>query len=308
MTADMSDFRRSRWFTLVWLVPLVLVVFVAGVFLARLMRDTPALQSFLADYPGGSTLPEFAPFGFPAWLAWQHGLNAFCLLFIIRSGILGRTTRRPSAYWTRNNRGLIRTKNPPTRISIDLWLHITMDTLWVLNGVVFYVLIFSTGQWTRIIPTSWDVFPNAFSAALQYASLVWPTENDWANYNALQLLTYFGVVVVLAPLALITGFRMSPSWSRGLKKLDKVYPIEVARFMHFPIMVIFVAFTVMHVTLVLATGALRNLNHMYAVRDDQSWVGFWVFAGSLALMTTAWIAVGPLVQRSIASLTGSVSR
>ena len=34
--------------------------------------------------------------------------------------------------------------------------------------------------------------------------------------------------------------------------------------MHFPVMLYFVAFTVVHVALVFATGALRNLNHMYA--------------------------------------------
>ena len=64
------------------------------------------------------------------------------------------------------------------------------------------MVLFVTGQWMRIVPTSWDVFPNAVSAALQYVSLDWPTENGWVNYNALQLLAYFTTVFIAAPLAI----------------------------------------------------------------------------------------------------------
>ena len=145
--------------------------------------------------------------------------------------------------------------------------------------MVFAVLLFATGQWMRIVPTSWDVFPNALSAALQYASLNWPTENGWVNYNALQLLTYFITVFIAAPLAFITGLRMSSAWPKKAAGLNKAFPIEWARAVHFPVMIYFVAFIVVHVFLVLATGALRNLNHMYAVTDDDGWLGFWFFAG-----------------------------
>jgi len=46
-------------------------------------------------------------------------------------------------------------------------------------------------------------------------------------------------------------------------------------------MVYFVAFTLVHVTLVLATGALRNLNHMYGGSSDENWIGFgiWLVVG-----------------------------
>lgn len=260
------------------------------------------------QYPGESTLPADAPVGFPAWLAWQHFLSSFFLLLIIRTGWNVRTNRRPAAYWTRRNTGLLRTKNPPLRISLDLWLHLSLDALWVLNGLVFYVLIFSTGQWTRIVPVHWDVFPNALSAALQYASLNWPTENGWVNYNALQLLAYFSVVFIASPLALITGLRLSGAWPRNTTRLNALYPLRVARAVHLPVMYFFVAFIVVHVTLVLSTGALRNLNHMYAVRNDESWVGFWFFAASVVVMVVAWVLMRPVVLRPIAALTGSVSR
>lgn len=300
--------RKSRWFRLVWIVPAALVLLVAVVLVAKGLRTLPAVRSFMSEFPGASEVPAGSPVGFPAWLAWQHFLNSFFVLLIIRSGWEIRTTVRPAAQWTRNNRGLIRTKNPPSKISLTLWFHLSLDVLWVINGIVFFVLIFSTGQWMRLIPLNWDVFPNALSTGLQYASLNWPTEGGWTNYNSLQLLIYFVTVFIAAPLAVITGLRMSGAWPKNATKLNRAYPVELARAIHFPVMLYFVLFIIVHVTLVLATGALRNLNHMYGGSDNESWVGFWIFAVSLVVMVAAWIAARPLILRSIAALTGSVTR
>jgi thiosulfate reductase cytochrome b subunit len=71
--------------------------------------------------------------------------------------------------------------------------------------VVFYVLLFSTDQWKRLVPTSWEVFPNAISTALQYLSLDLPQNEGFATYNALQLIAYFITVFIAAPVALVTG-------------------------------------------------------------------------------------------------------
>ncbi|XAS66240.1 cytochrome b/b6 domain-containing protein [Micrococcaceae bacterium Sec5.7] len=299
---------KSKWAKLYWAVPAVLMALLLVVLLAKWITGLSGVSSFMADYPGHSELPAGAPVGFPAWLGWQHFLNGFFLLLIIRTGWQVRTTTRPSGHWTRNNKGLIKTKTPPTKITLELWFHLTLDALWILNGVVFAILLFATGQWVRIIPTSWDVFPNAISAGLQYASLNWPTENGWVNYNALQLLTYFATVYVAAPLAFVTGLRMSSAWPKKAATLNRLYPVEAARAVHFPVMIYFVAFIVVHVFLVLATGALRNLNHMYGGSDDISWVGFWIFAASIAVMVAAWFLARPLFLRPVASLMGKVSR
>jgi thiosulfate reductase cytochrome b subunit len=300
--------ERGPWFKLFWIVPIVLVGVAIIVLLANLYRGSTAGIDFLKTYPGRSALPASAPIGFPEWLEWQHFLSAFFILLIVRTGIQIRTTRRPPAFWTRNNNGLIKTKGQPVRIGLSLWFHLSIDILWIVNGAVFYVLLFVTGQWVRIIPVHWDVFPNAISAGIQYASLNWPTEDGWSNYNALQLITYFITVFIAAPLAIITGVRMVPGLALRFKPIDRIYPVALARRVHYPVMIYFVAFTAVHVTLVLATGALRNLNHMYAGRDDQNWIGFGIFAGSVLVMVAAWIAVRPTILATIASLTGSVRR
>lgn len=136
-----------------------------------------------------------------------------------------------------------RTRNSPQKISLTQWFHLALEGLWLLNGAVFLVLLFATGQWKRIIPTNWDVVPHAISTAIQYLSSTWPTDNGWVNCNSLQLLSYFLVVFVASPLAAMTGLRMSPVWPRNAGWLSRLCPIEFARALYFPVMLFFVLFS-----------------------------------------------------------------
>jgi thiosulfate reductase cytochrome b subunit len=300
---------RWDWRWLILLLPAAAVVVTMAVLFARGLRELPQVQEWIVAYPGTTPLPEVAPVGIPAWLAWTHFLNAFFIVLIIKSGWAVRTVQRPSAFWTR--KVLVRRGTQPKRLSLDLWMHLSVDALWIANGLTYVALLLITGQWMRIVPTSWEFVPNTISAALQYVSMDWPTEDGWVNYNSLQVLAYFVTVFIAAPLAFITGLRMSPIWpqsGRLADRLNRAYPIEWARRVHFPVMLYFVLFLIVHVTLVLATGAVRNLNHMYAARDEISWLGVALFAGSLALMVAAVLASRPVLLRPIAALTGKVSR
>lgn len=107
------------------------------------------------------------------------------------------------------------------RHSFDLtrrW-HLSVDAVWLLNGVVFHVLLFATGRWQRLVPTGWTVFPDALSTLVQYLSLNWPADHAWVAYNGLQLIAYFITVFIAAPLALITGLGMSPALSTRFKRI-----------------------------------------------------------------------------------------
>ena len=293
-----------RWIPLLWLLPIGLVMLVAAVLVAQWMRTLPDIQAFLAEFPGETAIPVGTPVGFPWWLSWQHALNAFFLLLIVRTGWQIGSGRRPPAFWTRRNDGLIRTKNPPRRLSIHVWFHLVLDTLWVLNGVLYWVLLFASGQWLRLVPLSWDVVPHALSVGIQYLSLDWPTHDGWIHYNALQLLMYGFTVFIAAPLALFTGLRLSSIWPPRLGWV----PEKPVRTLHVFVMLYFVAFTIVHVGLVLATGTLRNLNHMYAGRDDESWIGLVVFAVSLAVMIAGWVVARPAILARLAALGGTVRR
>ncbi|MCS5498234.1 cytochrome b/b6 domain-containing protein [Cnuibacter physcomitrellae] len=285
----------------------IIAVVAAVVLGVRALLATPALQDFLASYPGEAPLPDGAPVGLPAWLGWQHFFNVFLMVLIIRSGLQVRHQERPPLFWS--PRG-----NASRKISITLWFHQSLDILWLANGAVFVVLLVVTGQWMRVVPTSWEVLPNALSAALQYASLDWPTENGWVNYNSLQVLAYFATIFLAAPLAALSGVRMSGIWPSGAARLNRIYPVEVARAIHFPVMLYFVGFIIVHVTLVFATGALRNLNHMYAAQGStdpaalsDNWTGFWLFVASTAVIVAGWFAARPFVLAGIARAFGRVS-
>lgn len=272
----------------------------AGIALVRALLSMTFMQDFLAAFPGEYHLPEGSQPGFPAWIGWQHFFNMFLMILIIRSGLQVRTEKRPTMFWAPR-------RNPKGKISLALWFHQSLDILWLVNGVIFVVLLFVSGHWVRIVPTSWEVFPNALSAVLQYISFDWPTENGWVNYNSVQQLAYFTTVFIAAPLAAITGFRMSSLWPKKAERLSKMYPVEWARALHFPIMLYFIAFIFVHVMLVVLTGFLRNLNHMYASQDAVTWTGFWVFAASVVVIIGAWVAARPLVLAPIAKTFGNVS-
>ncbi|MBT2554162.1 cytochrome b/b6 domain-containing protein [Arthrobacter sp. ISL-5] len=287
----------------------LIVAAVTLVLLSRWLRSLPEVQSFLLTFPGNPTLPESAPTGLPAWMGWQHFLNMFFLVLIVRTGLQVRHEKKAPASFTPKEGSFFSPKgSTPKKVSLTQWLHQSLDVLWVLNGLIFIVLLFVTSQWMKIVPTNLDVIPNALSAALQYASLDWPHENGWLYYNALQMLAYFTTVFLAAPLAILSGMRFSTWWPDKNGRLSKIYPVEIARKVHYPVMLYFVAFTVVHVFLVFFTGALRNLNHMYTSRDVVDWVGLGVFILSLVVTAAAWILTKPLFTRPLAERFGTLSK
>src|SRR5699024_579113 len=64
------------------------------VLVARWARGLEPVADFVERYPGAAPLPSTAPVGLPAWLAWQHFLNAFFLVLLVRTGWRIRTITR----------------------------------------------------------------------------------------------------------------------------------------------------------------------------------------------------------------------
>ncbi|MEZ7715828.1 cytochrome b/b6 domain-containing protein [Micrococcus luteus] len=288
----------------------VVVLALLAVLAGRWLRSLDPVADFIATYDGHPVLPEGTPEGMPWWMGWQHFLNMFLMVLIIRTGLQIRHETRPPANFTPTKDGLFSARgNTPKKFSLTIWMHQALDALWLLNGVIFVVLLIVTGHWARIVPTDPHVFQHALSAGIQYLSLDWPTENGWVHYNALQMLSYALVVFVAAPLAALTGWRMSSWFPTEAKGLNKAFPMEVARKVHFPVMVFFVAFIVVHVFLVAFTGLLTNLNHMYTSRGGatDAW-GLVVFLVSVAVTAAAWFFLKPAFTAPVASRFGTVGR
>lgn len=312
-----------RWANLIWTIPATVVLLVILVGVAMALRQVPAVQEFITAYPGAT--PRDEPQGFPWWLRWQHFLNIVFLLPIMRSGLqilagrprlFWRVGQRAGDEWLRMNSEVAKgARVSPREDAVSLpsqlgipgtrrssasarWWHLSFNLLWLLNGLIFYILLFATGQWVRTVPTSFDVVPQAVSAALQYASLDFPEQNSFVAYNGLQLLTYFITVFIAAPLAIATGLLQSPRIGRALGTAkSKLFNPEAARSVHFLVLGWFIVFTIVHVVLVLITGAAANLNHITIGAANASPAGIVLFAIGVVVLAVLWAVASPVTKK-----------
>jgi DMSO/TMAO reductase YedYZ molybdopterin-dependent catalytic subunit/thiosulfate reductase cytochrome b subunit len=313
-----------RWISTLWAIPIGAVVLVLLVALAQSLRELSGVQAFIKDYPGIAQAAPSVDSGFPWWLQLQHFLNMLFMMFIIRAGIQ-ILADHPRLYWKRDctpgtdwfrfqkavPTGRVWTSKddsvtlpgwlgiPGIRHSIGLarWWHFSINLLWTTNGVLFYVLLFTTGQWLRLVPLTWDVFPSALSTAIQYASLNFPVDHSWTRYNGLQQLSYFITVFVAAPVSIATGLMQSPAISNRLGMLGTVLNRQAARSIHFISFCWFVLFILAHGIMVFVTGLRENTNHMFAGVENNSWTGFPLFVVAMLVVGLAWWIASPFTIR-----------
>lgn len=158
----------------------------------------------------------------------------------------------------------------------------------------------------RLIPTDPATPMRLASTVLQYATLDWPAHDGWVHCNALQMTAYAGMVFVLAPLAALTGFRMSSWWPTEHTRLNRAFPMELARWVHFPVMALYVLFIVVHVTLTLLSGVLHNINTMFLARGAADAWGLVAFRGACAVTAAAWVLLKPAIVSPVAERFGRV--
>ena len=243
--------------------------------------------------------------GFPAWLRFAHFANFLLMMLIIRSGLsilwdhprlYGNVHCTPDTEWIRFTPEKVPTDRlytanddqrylspwlglPGYRHTIGMarhW-HFLCDLLWIVTGLTYIVLLFVSGHWARLLPTSWHLFPEAWATFVHYATFHLPPEPDgFYRYNALQQIAYFAVPFVMAPLSILTGIAMSPAFDNRFKWYPKLFGgRQSARSLHFLLLVGYIGFIVIHVGLVVGTGVVHNMNHIVRGMDDANPLG-WV--------------------------------
>ena len=117
----------------------------------------------------------------------------------------------------------------------------------------------ATSSWC---PTSASILPDAGSCIVQYSALHLPPEpGGYFRFDAIQQLSYFGVVFLLGPLAILSGLAMSPALDNRFRFYQRIFGNrQAARTLHFLIMCAFVLFYAVHMTMVAATGFAKNLD------------------------------------------------
>jgi DMSO/TMAO reductase YedYZ molybdopterin-dependent catalytic subunit/thiosulfate reductase cytochrome b subunit len=250
--------------------------------------------------------------GFPGWVRITHYVNLLFMVLLARSG-LQILMDHPRLYWNVHcTPGTEWIRFTPVQVPLDRlytakddaryltpWIglpggwhtlglarhwHFLSVLFWVANGAIYVTLLFATSHWRRIVPTSWQIVPDAWSVFAHYATFHLPPEpNGFFQYNALQQLSYFGVVFILAPLSILTGPSMSPalvnrfSWYRRLPGNR-----QVGRSLHFLVLCAYIVFVILHVTMVFVTGFARNMNHIVIGTD--SLLNFGMYIGLLGLV------------------------
>jgi DMSO/TMAO reductase YedYZ molybdopterin-dependent catalytic subunit len=228
---------------------------------------------------------------FPLWLRAQHLLNFVLMGMLIRSGI-EMLSSLPRLWWRKDcapgtewlkftSRELPKEEGVYTSLMDEKSVHPLLSLpgreniglgrhwhglsvmFWVLNGVVYVGLLFATGLWRRIVPTSWDVFPEAWESLLMYLSLEVPDISHFSPYDSLQMLGYTFVIFVLAPFQMLTGIAMSPAIRSRFPWYVKMWGgHQGARSLHFIGLVLFSGFIVMHVSLVFLVHRENNVVNM----------------------------------------------
>ncbi len=222
---------------------------------------------------------------FPLWLRTTHFLNLLFLSLLVRSG-LEILSAHPKLYWnddctpgsewlrlTRKRlpeHGLWTSRDEeasfsswialPGRSNLGLgrhW-HVLADAGWLLTGLLYVAMLSVTTQWHRLMPTSWSVVPGAWHVLRSYLSLhlvVTP-----GRYNPLEQLAYFSVVFLLSPLTIATGLAMSPSIAGRFPWYLRLFRgRQAARSIHFLCLCAFLAFFVVHLSMVIAHGTISEM-------------------------------------------------
>jgi methionine sulfoxide reductase catalytic subunit len=256
---------------------------------------------------------------FPHWLSITHFINFLFITLLVRSGIqiLSDHPRlymndncTPNSEWIKFTKAKVPLDKyytsgddevpvspvialPGGKHSLGIarnW-HFFSIFFWVLNGLIYVTLLFATGQWRRLIPTSWDIFPRAWDSFLTYATFHLPPASNFHPYDPLQQLSYAFVVFILAPLMILTGAAMSPAVAGRFPWYTNLFGgRQAARSIHFIGMIAFILFFIIHVSLVAIINFPQSMDRIVLGLENE-YQGLAIVIGLLAIAFVIWVNI-----------------
>lgn len=252
----------------------------------------------------------------PLVIVITHFINLFAIILLIRSGI-HILADHPLLYWTddtrRDNYWLkfgkkkmpkdkLWTAHDEAETSSHFWTmpggghhefgmarnwHLVMAIVWLITGAVYWGYMFTTDAWRRLIPTSWDVFPEAWHGLVGYLTFNIPPESAFQPYDALQQITYAAVAFILPPIMILTALAMSPAFTNRFPRYVLLFGgrRQIARSIHFLGMVAFSIFIIIHVAMVCLVYFYRNVKIITFGNTDVD------FAAALTVFLSALLFV-----------------
>ena len=173
----------------------------------------------------------------------------------------------------------------PAWATVPSWQDLATGRRWhfffawvlVINGLAYLAWGLGGGHIRRDLwPTRADLSPgHLWREVVDHARLRFPKGEAARRYNVLQKAAYLAVVLVLLPLMVLTGLCMSPGFDAGAPWLvDFFGGRQSARTIHFITAWAIVAFILVHLVMVVASGTWNNIRSMitgrYAIVPDET--------------------------------------
>ena len=204
----------------------------------------------------------------PAWLqigaTADSGFLRVGSLTVETTGILGLWTdpqgevrRRAFPHWA----------TIPSGYSLAAGRRWHLAFAWVLAvGLIAFLVTSLLNRHVQrdLVPRRQELRPgHLWHEVKQHARLRFPRGEAARSYNSLQKLSYFLVVLVLLPLAILTGLTMSPGMNAAWPwLLDLFGGRQSARSIHFIGAILLAGFILVHLVMVVLAGPINEVRSM----------------------------------------------
>jgi thiosulfate reductase cytochrome b subunit len=199
-----------------------------------------------------------------------HWITALSFVGLLVSGI-AILIAHPRLYW--GETGAVGTPSLidlpiPFMIGHSGWgryLHFLSAWVSVLTGLLYVVFgVLSQHFRKNLLPAKADLTLRRM-AGIVWDELRWkrPSEEESLTYNVVQRLAYLGVVFVLFPLIILTGFAMSPAIASVIPMIRTGFGgQQSARTIHFFVALALVLFVCVHMAMVCLAGFTQRVRAM----------------------------------------------
>ncbi len=215
-----------------------------------------------------------------------HWINVVAMIVLLMSG-LQILNAHPALYW--GEQGYSRTQSWfhvatqgsatafPGWVTLPSYRDLATGRRWhfffawilVVNGLVYLISGLVTRHlWRDLVPHWAELSPRRLATEIwHHLKLQFPRGEAARHYNSLQKIAYAGVVLIVAPLAVLTGLTMSPGMDAAAPwLLDLFGGRQSARSLHFIAANLLVLFVVVHLGALLAVGVWNELRSMITGR------------------------------------------
>jgi thiosulfate reductase cytochrome b subunit len=196
-----------------------------------------------------------------SWGVTTIGSHSF-----VTTGVLG---------WSKDSDGNYQVRAFPRWATLpgETWLamgrawHFFFAWILVINGALYVLFGVLSGHLRRDLWPSrldWRRLGHTF---IEHVRLRFPKGDEARRYNGIQKLAYLFIIFIVGPLIVLTGLTMSPTLDAGWPWLLAVFGgRQSARTLHFICAMTLIAFFLVHIVMVILSGAWNNFRSMISGR------------------------------------------